>query len=85
MNRLADAHQLLADDAAGADGQMTDLGITHLPVREPDGTAAGFDQSMGVGMPEGIHHGGVSSPDGVVTVLTGVTPAIQNGQHNGGN
>ena len=33
---LGDARQLLHHDASGADVEMTDLGIAHLTVRQPD-------------------------------------------------
>ena len=33
---LADARQVLHDDAAGADVEMADLGVAHLPIRQAD-------------------------------------------------
>ena len=63
---VSDAHQLLADDATGADGQVPDLGIAHLILGQADMGPAGFDQGVGVRMPEGIHHGRLGPADGVV-------------------
>jgi hypothetical protein len=33
-------------------------------------------------MPEGIHHRGVGSPDGVMSVVVAVAPTIKDAQHN---
>ena len=80
---LADAHQLLADDPTRADGEVADLRVAHLVVGQTHGAAAGFDQGVGVGMPEGVHHRCAGCTNGVVLALRGVAPAIENGQNHG--
>ena len=68
LDGLADAHQLLPDDAPRADREMAHLGISHLPFRQAHRSAAGLDQGVGVGVPEGVHHRGFGGADGVVVV-----------------
>jgi len=47
--------------------------------------STGLNQGVGVGMPEGIHHRGVGSPNGVVSVVVAVAPTIKDAQHNWGD
>jgi hypothetical protein len=84
-DRLADAHQFLADDSAGTDGEMPHLGIPHLPVGQADRSAARLDHRVGIGVPEGIHHGCGGLPDGIVTSLREISPAIEDGENHGGH
>ncbi len=79
-NGVADAHQLLADDPAGTDGEVPHLGIAHLLVRQSDVGTAGLDQSAGIGMAEGLHHRRLSRADGVVVGVLPMAPAIKNGE-----
>ena len=37
LDRQVDARELLVDDAAGADVEVPDLGVAHLPLGQPDG------------------------------------------------
>src|ERR1700722_15436290 len=46
LDGIADPHQFLLDDAAGADGQMADLGVAHLPVRQSDRAAGGVEERV---------------------------------------
>src|ERR1700748_2972779 len=57
---VADPHQFLFDHPPGANGQMANLGIAHLPVRQTDVTAGGLQESMRRAGPEGgeIRHTG---------------------------
>ena len=43
----ADPRQILHDHAAGADVEMADFGIAHLPVRQADVFARGVQEAMG--------------------------------------
>ena len=72
----------MADDSAGTNGEVTDFGVAHLIVGQADIGSAGFDQGVGVGMPEGIHHRGLGSPDGVMNVVVPVAPSVQDAEHN---
>ena len=79
---LADAHQLLADNPAGANREVAHLGIAHLLVGQAHIGATGLDQGVGIGMPQGIHHRGFGVADGVVLLGRAIAPAIQDGQHH---
>ena len=83
--RLGNAHQFLADDPPGSDGEVTDFRIAHLIVGQPDMGAAGLNQAMGIGVPEGVHDGRLGTANGVVDVGFAVTPSIKDGQHHGGD
>jgi hypothetical protein len=43
---IVDEHQVLPDNAAGAEGHVAHLRVPHLPVRKPDGAARCLQQSM---------------------------------------
>ena len=51
-DRVADPHQFLLDDAAGADVQMADLGVAHLPVRQADIAAGGVQERVRASLPQ---------------------------------
>lgn len=40
IDGFGDAGELLIDDASGADIEVTDLGVAHLTLRQPDGQTA---------------------------------------------
>ena len=52
-DRLVDARQVLADDRAGAEVEVADLGVAHLPVGQPDGRAAGASAACAGSAPRG--------------------------------
>ena len=64
---------------------MAHLRIAHLMIWQADSGAAGLNQGVGVGVPEGIHHRGAGSTYGVVIGFVAVTPAIQNGEYYRGH
>ena len=64
---------------------MAHLRIAHLMIWQPDCGAAGLNQGVGIGVPEGIHHRGASSTNGVVIGFVAVAPAIQNGEYYRGH
>lgn len=82
---LADPHQLLTDDPAGANREMAHLRIAHLAVRQTHLSAAGLNQGVGIGLPEGIHHRCAGRMDRVVTCVFPKAPAIKDGQHYRGD
>ena len=53
-NRFADAHEVLHDDAAGAEVQMADLAVAHLPLGEPDREARRLEQRPRVARDERV-------------------------------
>ena len=46
LDRVIDAREFLVDDTAGADVQMTDFGIAHLPARKADGELGSVDRRV---------------------------------------
>ncbi|AII44349.1 hypothetical protein KR100_13430 [Synechococcus sp. KORDI-100] len=80
---ITDPHKLLTDDPTGADRQVSDLGVAHLLIRQTNVSAAGFDQGVGIGMPERIHHRRLSLKDGVVLSRITVAPAVEDGENDG--
>ena len=79
---VADARQVLHHDAAGADIEMADLGIAHLPVRQADIFARGAQKAVRTGRPQPIECRRFGLADGVIGGVVPPTPAIQNDQHN---
>ena len=82
-DRVADARQVLHHDAAGADVEMADLGIAHLPVRQADVLAGGVQQRVRAERPEPVEIGRARLLDGVVGDVLAPTPAVQDRQHHG--
>ena len=68
------------DDAPGAEVEVADLGVTHLPVGEADVVLAGADEGVGVGAEEVVVGGFTGESDGVSIGLGAVTPAVEDGE-----
>ena len=81
-DRLADARQVLHHDAAGADVEMSDLGIAHLPLRQADIRARRAQEGVRAGVPQAVEGGGARLADGVVGRVLPPAPAVQNHQHH---
>ena len=82
LNGLADPHQLLANHAPSADGEVANFGVTHLPVGQSHMGATGLNQGVGIGVPEGIHDRCGCGMDGVVLLLRRVSPAVKHRQYH---
>ena len=65
LDALADAGEVLIDDAAGADIEMADLRIAHLPFGQPDIRAAGAQAGGGIVPQQGIEPRGSGQADGI--------------------
>ena len=65
LDRLVDAQQILLDDGAGAEVQVPDLRVPHLPLGQPDGLAPGGQRGVGVGAPELVEDRRIRQLDGV--------------------
>ena len=65
VDRLADARQVLVDDAAGADVEVADLGVAHLPGGQADGRARRVERAVRVGRPEPVEDRRVGERHGV--------------------
>ena len=77
FDRSVHAHEILQEDAAGADRQVADLGVAHLAVREPDGGARRFELRMREVAPEPIEDGRVGELDGVPGAGRRDPPAVE--------
>ena len=75
-----DPRVFLIHDPAGAEIQVTDLGIAHLLGRESDGGLRGPDQGMGISCPKGIQIRGFSAGNSVIFGFFAVTPSIEDHQ-----
>ena len=51
-DRLVDAHDVLIDDAPGAEVEVPDLAVAHLPVRQADVVPGGADENVRVPLVE---------------------------------
>ena len=79
----ADARQLLHDDAAGADVEVADLRIAHLPVRQADILAGRAQERVRPGRPQPVEPRRMRLQDGVVGGVVTPSPAIQDDQGDG--
>ena len=68
---LADARQILHHDTAGADVEMSDLGIAHLPLRQAHILARRAQEGVGAGVPQAVEGGGACQAHGVVGTSMG--------------
>ena len=82
-DRLADARQVLHHDPAGADVQVADLGVAHLPLRQPDIEAGGAQEGVRAGCQSRSKIRRVGLADGVVGRLLAPAPAVEDDQHHG--
>src|SRR5207248_9377951 len=80
FDRVVDAGQVLADDRAGAQVQMADLGVAHLALGQPDGAAAGGQLRGRVLLPELVEHRSVRLRDGVARPGRREPPTVQHDQ-----
>ncbi len=82
---VIDAGEVLAHDRAGAEVEVTDLGVAHLPLGQPNGAPGGGERGVGVGGPQLVEHGGVGERDRVAGAGLGETPTIQHDEANAGH
>ena len=64
---------------------MPHLRVAHLAIGQANGPTTGFNQGVGIGMPQGIHHRGGRGTDGVVGFVMAIAPTIKNGENSGSN
>lgn len=84
LNGLVDADNVLPDDSAGANVQVTDLTVAHEALGKTDGERRGLELGVALGdfaalLGELVHPGSVGVEDGVALVrrvLAGDTPSV---------
>ena len=79
---LGDAHEVLRHHAAGAEVQVADLAVAHLPLGEPDPEPAGREQCPRHRRPQPMPHGRVGQLDRVALAPFPVAPAVQDDEHD---
>ena len=79
-DRVIDPGQVLLDDRPGAEVEVADLRVAHLPFGQPDIGALGGELGMGKVGPEAIEDGGRGKRDRVAWARLGHAPAIEDDQ-----
>ena len=77
LDRAVHPHEVLVEDATGADRQVADLGVAHLTVREPDGGARGVEPCRGVPPCQVVEDRRVREVDRVPRPRRGEAPAVE--------
>ena len=77
LDRPVDPHEVLEDHAARADRQVPDLGVPHLPRREPDVLARRAQGRVGVARPEIVEDGRVRQLDRVPGAGRRTAPPVE--------
>jgi hypothetical protein len=81
-DRRINAGQVLHHETAGANVEMPDLGIAHLPLREADIVARSSQQGVRAGRPQMVEVGGARLANSVVGDFVAPTPAVKHDQHD---
>jgi hypothetical protein len=77
LDGLVYPHQILEDDATGSDRQVADLGVAHLPRRQPDGLPRSLQGRVRIAPPEPVEDGRLGKLDRVPRARRGATPAVE--------
>ncbi len=80
LDALGDPHEVLRHHPAGAEVEVADLAVPHLPFGQADGQAAGVQQGPRVRRPEPVPDRRRGQLDRVAVVLAPVAPAVQHDQ-----
>ena len=81
-DRDVHAHQVLEEDAPGADRQVPDLGVPHLPGRQPDGLARGRELRVREALQERVEDGRVGELDRVSRAAAARAPAVEDDERD---
>ena len=76
-DRVVDPGEVLFDDGAGAEVEVTDLGVPHLALGEADVPPLGRELGVGKARPEPVEDGGLGERDGVAGPRLGDAPAVE--------
>ncbi len=71
------AHEVLEEHPPGSDREVTDLGVAHLALREPDRGAGGGQLGVRISRPELVEYGRVGELDRVPRSRRSDAPAVQ--------
>ena len=82
LDRVVDARQVLTDDRAGAEVEVPDLRVAHLPVGQPDGAPAGRQLRVRVARPQLVEDRRVGQRDRVARARRREPPAVEHHQRH---
>ena len=74
-DRVVDPRQVLLDDRPGAEVEVADLGVAHLPVRQADVAALGRELRVRIAVPELVEDRGVGLRDRVARARPARAPS----------
>ena len=81
--RVVDPGQVLLDDRAGAEVEVADLGVAHLPVGQADVAARGRQLRVRVALPERVEGRRLGERDRVARPGLGEAPAVEDDEREG--
>ena len=85
IDGAVDAGELLVHHATGADIQMPDLGIAHLPLGQADFGLGGVDQSMRKIAPKLVPIRLLGLKNSIIRAIGATAETIQNNKENWGD
>ena len=77
LDRLVDPHEVLVEPAPGADRQVADFRVSHLPRRQPGGLAGGHDGRVRERAPQVVEQRRVRERDRVARPRRSTPPAVE--------
>ena len=77
LDHQVDAGDVHVHDAAGADVEMADFAVAHLPFGQSDERAAGVNQRVGILAQQAVVGGLAGERDGVGLGFGAVSPAVE--------
>ncbi len=83
LDALGDPDQVLGHHAAGAQVQVADLGVPHLPLGEADGEPARLEQGARLALPQAVPHRRPGQFDRVALAGLAIPPAVQHNERHG--
>ena len=84
-DRVVDPGQVLLDDGAGAEVEVADLGVAHLPLGKADVAPLGRELGVGELRPEPVEDRRLGDRDRVAGAGLGDAPAVEDDQRDRGS
>ncbi len=81
LDHQVDARDVHVNDAAGADVEMPDFAVAHLPLGQADERPAGVDQRVGIFAQQAVVGRLARQRDGVGLGFGAVSPAIEDDEN----
>src|SRR5271156_2010619 len=77
LDHQVNAGDVHVNDAPGADIEMPDFAVAHLPLGQPDKKSAGMNQSVGIFAKQAVVVGLARQRNSVGLGLGAITPAVE--------